>query len=102
MPESATISARPVESVAVPSGVSSPVVGGSAATEQGLPLRLGVLTDRVTPALVDEVVARAGARERRRRLLSARAVVYFVLGLCLFSGADGAGPPGYRSVARAE
>jgi hypothetical protein len=100
MPESATLAARPVEAVAVPSGVSSPVVGGWAAREQGLPLRLGVLTDRVTPALVDEVVARAGARERRRRLLPARAVVYFVLGLCLFSGADGVGPPGYRSVAR--
>jgi hypothetical protein len=27
-------------------------------------------------------------------------VVYFVLGLCLFSGADSAAPPGYRSVMR--
>src|SRR3954453_16007005 len=102
MPAPPPLAARPVEAVAVPSGVSSPVVGGWAAREQGLPLRLGVLAARVTPALVDEVVARAGARERRRRLLPARAVVYFVLGLCLFSGADGVGPPGYRWVARAE
>ncbi len=34
------------------------------------------------------------------RLLPARTVVYFVLGLCLFSGADSVGPPGYRSVMR--
>ena len=27
-------------------------------------------------------------------------MIYFVLGLCLFSGADSAGPPGYRSVMR--
>ena len=26
--------------------------------------------------------------------------MYFVLGLCLFSGADSMGPPGYRSVMR--
>ena len=32
--------------------------------------------------------------------MPARAVVYFVLGLCLFSGADGSAPPGYRSVMR--
>lgn len=49
---------------------------------------------------MDEVVDRAGCREKRARLLPARAVVYFVLGLCLFSGEDSAGPPGYRSVMR--
>ncbi|MBV9140127.1 MAG: transposase domain-containing protein [Pseudonocardiales bacterium] len=32
--------------------------------------------------------------------MPARVVVYFVLGLCLFSGADSMGPPGYRSVWR--
>jgi Insertion element 4 transposase N-terminal/Transposase DDE domain len=77
---------------------SGRVVFGSA--EKGLPLRLGVLTEQLTPTLVDDVVACAGATQQRIRLLPARAVVYFVLGLCLFSGADGAGPPGYRSVVR--
>jgi Insertion element 4 transposase N-terminal/Transposase DDE domain len=61
---------------------------------------LGVLTCEIGPRLVDEVVDRAGCREKRARLLPARAVVYFVLGLCLFSGEDSAGPPGYRSVMR--
>ena len=42
----------------------------------------------------------SGCREKRQRLLPARAVVYFVLGLCLFSGADSHAPPGYRSVMR--
>jgi hypothetical protein len=68
--------------------------------ERGLALRLGVLTREISPQLVDAVVEEAGCRERRRRVLPARAVVYFVLGLCLFSGADSAGPPGYRSVMR--
>jgi hypothetical protein len=61
---------------------------------------LGVLTGEISPWLVDEVVDLAGCREKRARLLPARAVVYFVLGLCLFSGADSVGPPGYRSVMR--
>jgi hypothetical protein len=61
---------------------------------------LGALTWQISPGLVDEVIEAAGCRERRRRLLPARAVVYFVLGLCLFSGADAAAPPGYRSVMR--
>jgi hypothetical protein len=72
----------------------------SAEREKGWPLRLGVLTEQIGPALVDDVVARAGATQRRARLLPARATVYFVLALCLFSGADAAAPPGYRSVAR--
>jgi hypothetical protein len=70
------------------------------AAEPGLALRLGVLTCEISPELVDAVVEEAGCREQRRRLLPARAVVYLVLGLCLFSGADSAGPPGYRSVLR--
>jgi hypothetical protein len=61
---------------------------------------LGVLTGEISPGLVDEVIEAAGCREKRQRLLPARAVVYFVLGLCLFSGADSMGPPGYRSVMR--
>ena len=61
---------------------------------------LGVLTGVITPELVDEVVDRAGCRERRWRLLPARVVVYLVLGMCLLSGEDSLGPPGYRSVMR--
>ncbi len=59
-----------------------------------------MLTEQISPSLVDEVVAETGRLERRCRLLPARTVVYFVLGLCLFSGAESAGPPGYRSVLR--
>jgi len=61
---------------------------------------LGVLTCEVSPGLVDEVVDLAGCREKRSRLLPARAVVFFVLGMCLLSGEDSMGPPGYRSVMR--
>ena len=86
------------------SSVAADVAGseGSAATstEKGLPLRLGVLTEQISPSLIDEVVAETGRVQRRCRLLPARAVMYFVLGLCLFSGAESAGPPGYRSVLR--
>jgi len=62
---------------------------------------LGVLTEVVAPDLVEEVIEVAGCRERRRRLLPARSVIYVVLGLCLFSSADGFCPPGYRVVLRA-
>jgi len=37
------------------------------------------------PGLVDEVVAASGRGEQRSRLLPARLVVYYVLGLALFS-----------------
>ena len=59
-----------------------------------------MLSSEISPGLVDGVIELAVCREKRRRLLPARAVVYFVLGLCLFSGADSAGPSGYRSVMR--
>lgn len=68
--------------------------------DAGLAVRLGVLTREISPELVDEIVAATGRRERRRRLLPAAAVVYFVLGLSLFSSADSLVPPGYRSVMR--
>ncbi|MEU1624931.1 transposase domain-containing protein [Streptomyces sp. NPDC020096] len=42
-----------------------------------------------------KVAALIGCGERRRRLLPARAVVYFVLALRLFSSSDSAGPPVY-------
>jgi hypothetical protein len=98
MLESATCPVPPVASSAAESGAAAVVPE----SEKGLPLRLGVLTEQIPPALVDEVVVLAGRRERRCRLLPARAVVYFVLALCLFSSADAAGPPGYRSVLRSQ
>ncbi|MFJ8745961.1 IS4 family transposase [Embleya sp. NPDC127516] len=58
-------------------------------------------TEEIGPEPVDEIVESTGCPERRRRLLPARAVVCFVLALCLFGGSDSAGPPGYRSVLRA-
>jgi hypothetical protein len=70
------------------------------APEQAHLAGLGVLTCEIHPELVEEVIERSGCREQRRRLLPASAVLYFVLGLCLFSGADSAAPPGYRSVMR--
>ncbi len=66
----------------------------------GLLPGLGVLTSVITPELVDEAVELAGCREERRRLLPARVMVYFVLGMCLLSGEDSVAPPGYRSVMR--
>jgi hypothetical protein len=53
-----------------------------------------VLTRTYPPALVDQVVAEAGAQEQRQRLLPARVVVYYVLAMCLFSQV------GYEEVAR--
>lgn len=44
-----------------------------------------MLTRVFPPELVDRVVAEAGRTERRQRLLPARVVVYYVLGLALFS-----------------
>lgn len=95
MLESATVTVPAVAS----SGLG-PDVCALGKAEKGLQLRLGVLSEQVPPELVDEAVTATGRRERRCRLLPARAVVYFVLGLCLLSGADSAGPPGYRSVLR--
>jgi hypothetical protein len=74
----------------VPGGVPDPVGD----------VRIGVLTAQITPELVDEVIEVTGCREKRRRLLPARAVVYLVLGMCLLAGSDSARPPGYRPVMR--
>jgi hypothetical protein len=46
---------------------------------------LGVLAEVFTPELVDAATAEHGRSEKRRRLLPARLVVYFVLALCLFA-----------------
>jgi hypothetical protein len=51
-------------------------------------ISIGVLTRVFPPELVDRVVAEAGRIERRQRLLPARVVVYYVLGLALFSQAS--------------
>lgn len=48
-------------------------------------ISLGVLTRVFPPELVDRVVAEAGRTEVRHRLLPARVVVYYVLGLALFA-----------------
>ena len=50
------------------------------------PGHLGELTRVVPFELVDEVLAQAGGRERRLRLLPSRAGVYFLLAMCLFPG----------------
>ena len=88
----------PVLPLSTAEGLGPPVWGRG--SDRSCPVGLGVLTGEISPGLVDEVIERAGCREKRRRLLPARTVVYFVLGLCLFSGADSMGPPGYRSVMR--
>src|SRR5436305_15109491 len=49
-------------------------------------ISVGVLTRAFPPELVDEIVEVTGTREQRRRLLPARLMVYFVLGLWLFRG----------------
>jgi Insertion element 4 transposase N-terminal/Transposase DDE domain len=66
------------------------------AAESRLPDRvvIGVLTSVFPPALVDEVIDAAGARERRSRSLPARLTVYFTLALWLFMGC------GYDAVIR--
>jgi hypothetical protein len=51
-------------------------------------ISIGVLTRVFPPRLVDHVVADAGRVQARNRLLPARVVVYYVLGLALFSQAS--------------
>jgi hypothetical protein len=48
-------------------------------------ISLGVVTRVFPPHAVDRVLAECGRVERRHRLLPARAVVYYVMGLALFS-----------------
>jgi hypothetical protein len=55
---------------------------------------IGVLTKVFPPALVDEVIDEAGAREQRKRSLPARMTVYVTLAMWLFMGA------GYDTVVR--
>lgn len=51
-------------------------------------ISIGVLTRVFPPELVDRVVAEAGRTEQRQRLLPARVVVYYVLGLGLYSSSS--------------
>jgi Insertion element 4 transposase N-terminal/Transposase DDE domain len=51
-------------------------------------ISIGVLTRVFPPELVDRVVAQAGRGEQRQRLLPARVVVYYVLGLALYSSSS--------------
>ncbi|MGH9046840.1 MAG: IS4 family transposase [Acidimicrobiales bacterium] len=48
-------------------------------------ISIGVLTRVFPPDVVDVVIAEAGKVEQRQRLLPARVVVYYVLGLALFN-----------------
>jgi hypothetical protein len=47
-------------------------------------VRLGALTEWVTPQMVDEVLAERGIRDQRPGALTARFMVYYVLALALF------------------
>ncbi|CAM5311573.1 IS4 family transposase ISCef4 [Streptomyces abikoensis] len=66
------------------------------------------MTKVFTPELVDAAIAGHGRTERRRRLLPARLVAYFVLALCLFARESyeevicllTSGIPGSRALAR--
>ena len=49
-------------------------------------ISIGVLTRLVPRDLVDEVIAEAGCKEKRSRLLPAHVVVYYVLALALYFG----------------
>lgn len=49
---------------------------------------LGVLTRTFPPVLVDAVLVDTGRTEQRSRLLPARLVVYYVMGLALFSSSS--------------
>jgi len=51
-------------------------------------ISIGVLSAVFPPELVDRVVAESGRTEVRHRLLPARVVVYYVLGLALFAQAS--------------
>ncbi|MGV4985795.1 IS4 family transposase [Streptomyces sp. NRAIS4] len=71
-------------------------------------MRIGILTKVFSAELVDAAIAKHDRIERRRRLLPARLVVYFVLALCLFARESyeevlrvlTSGIPGSRALAR--
>ncbi|MGW7440196.1 transposase domain-containing protein [Streptomyces sp. NPDC054849] len=57
----------------------------SRSPRQGQRVRIGILTKVFTVELVDAAIAKHDRAEQRRRLLPARLVEYFMLGLCLFA-----------------
>ena len=64
-------------------GAGLAVVSGTCLTDR---IGVGVLTRLIDRDLVDDVLAETGRVEQRSRLLPARVVVYYTLGLCLFFG----------------
>ena len=46
---------------------------------------VGVLTRVFPPGLVDEVIAEVGRTEQRNRVLPARVMAYFAIGMALYS-----------------
>ena len=48
-------------------------------------ISIGMLTRVFSPEVVDRIVTESGRAEKRHRLLPIRVVVYYVLGLALFS-----------------
>lgn len=49
---------------------------------------MGLLTRVFPPGLVDEVIAEAGRTEQRQRVLPARMMVYFAIGMALHADAS--------------
>jgi hypothetical protein len=78
--------------------VSHDAMAGAPVHEPDLPiwqrLGLGVLTEHVPLAVIDEALVATGRVQQRIRLLPARVTVLFILALALFSG------NGYRAVWR--
>ncbi|CAL9600343.1 hypothetical protein SUDANB6_05438 [Streptomyces sp. enrichment culture] len=76
--------------------------------DAGQRVRIGILTKVFTAELVDAAIAKHDRAKRRRRLLPARLVVYFILALCLFARESyeevlrvlTSGIPGSRTLAR--
>ncbi|MEU1369885.1 transposase domain-containing protein [Streptomyces sp. NPDC005803] len=63
-------------------GIVAPCVTG---WDAGQRVEIGILTKVFTAEPVDAAIAKHDRTERRRRLLPAGLVVYFVLALCLFA-----------------
>jgi hypothetical protein len=78
---------------------STPVLMGSLRAPRLPDVGLGALTRWCPPELVDRATEKCGRRERRRRVLPARTVVYFELARCLFPG-EGI-PPSTSTFSRA-
>lgn len=74
--------------------MASDVSGNASTVRLTDRIGIGVLTRLVHRDLVDEVLAETDRSEKRKRLLPARVVVYYVMALCLFFG------DGYEEVMR--